>query len=131
MGSTKASGFRSVVTKAGSQRGVPNQGDLYRVPLDPTAGTEIRGTRPMLILSNADFNGGGRALVAPITQGGSYERVAGWAVTLMGSGTATQGAAVISQCRILDLKARGATKIEASPQSVVEEALAKLLAMID
>jgi mRNA interferase ChpB len=128
---SKASRFRGVVTKTGGKRGVPNQGDIYRVALDPTAGTEIRGTRPVLILSNADFNSGGRALVAPITQGGSFERVAGWAVTLMGSGTATQGAAVISQCRVLDLKARRATKIEGSPQEVIGEALAKLQAMVD
>jgi mRNA interferase ChpB len=128
---TKTSRFRSVVTKTSGKRGVANQGDIYLVALDPTAGSEIRGTRPVLILSNADFNTGGRALVAPITQGGSFERVAGWAVTLMGSGTATQGAAVISQCRILDLKARAAKKIEVSPQEVVDEALAKLQAMVE
>jgi mRNA interferase ChpB len=127
----KASGFRSVVTKTSGKRGVANQGDIYRVALDPTAGTEIRGTRLVLILSNADFNSGGRAFVAPITQGSNFERVAGWAVTLMGSGTAMQGAAVISQCRLLDLKARAATKIEASPQEVVDEALAKLQAMVE
>lgn len=114
-----------------SRRTGARQGDIYRVPLDPTAGSEIRGTRPVLILSNADFNLGGRALVAPITQGGNFERVAGWAVTLMGSGTGTQGAAVISQCRVLDLQARGAKKIEAAPAEVIDEALAKLQAMVD
>ncbi len=114
-----------------TKRGVAAQGDLFRVPLDPTAGSEIKGTRPVLVLSNVDFNSGGRALVAPITQGGNFERVAGWAVTLMGSGTATQGAAIISQCRVLDLQARGAKKIESSPVHIVEEALAKLQAMID
>lgn len=114
-----------------TRRGVANQGDLYRVPLDPTEGSEIRGTRPVLVLSNADFNLGGRALVAPITQGGNFDRVAGWAVTLIGSGTATQGAAVISQCRVLDLKARRAIKIESGPAALVEEALAKLQAMIE
>jgi mRNA interferase ChpB len=114
-----------------NRRGVPNQGDLYRVPLDPTEGSEIRGTRPVFVLSNYDFNVGGRVLVAPITQGGNFDRVAGWAVTLMGSGTATQGAAVISQCRVLDLKARRAVKIESGPPELVDEALAKLQAMIE
>jgi mRNA interferase ChpB len=107
------------------------QGEIYRVQLDPTSGSEIQGTRPVLILSNADFNLGGRALVAPITQGANLERVLGWAVTLLGSGTATQGAAVVSQCRILDLKARGAKKLEKAPPEVIDEALAKLQAMID
>jgi mRNA-degrading endonuclease toxin of MazEF toxin-antitoxin module len=58
--------------------------------------------------SNFDFSLGGRALVAPITQGGNLERIAGWVVPLMGSGTQTQGAVVVSQCSILDLSARGA-----------------------
>ncbi len=114
-----------------TRRAAVQQGDIYRVPLDPTEGSEIRGTRPVLILSNAEFNSGGCALVAPITQGGNFERVAGWAVTLMGSGTATQGAAVVSQCRVLDLQARGAKRLEKAPMDVIDEALAKLQAMID
>ena len=108
------------------------QGDILAISLDPTVGTEIRGTRPVLVLSNSEFNRNGRALVAPITQGGNWERVAGWAVPLMGSVTKkTQGVAVVSQCRVLDLAARGAKKIEAVPVGIVEEVLAKLQAMID
>lgn len=106
----------------------PKQGDVLLISLDPTLGTEIRGTRPVLVLSNQEFNRLGRALVAPITQG-SFERVAGWAVTLMGSGMQTQGAAVISQCRVLDWQARQAKRVEAAPLEVIDEALAKLEAM--
>lgn len=106
----------------------PKQGDVLLISLDPTLGTEIRGTRPVLVLSNQEFNRFGRALVAPITQG-SFERVAGWAVTLMGTGMQTQGAAVISQCRVLDWQARKAKRVEAAPSEVMEEALAKLEAM--
>jgi len=58
--------------------------------LRSTIGSEVRGIRPVLVLSNKDFNPGGRALVAPITQGGNFDRVAGWAASLLGSGTATQ-----------------------------------------
>ena len=107
------------------------QGDIVLVDLDPTAGTEIQGKRPVLVVSNSEFNRGGRALVAAITQGGNIDRVRGWAVTLMGSGTKTQGAVVVSQCRMLDLDARGAKKIEAVPATVIEEVLAKLQAAID
>ena len=111
--------------RAGTQ-----QGAIVLITLDPTAGSEMRGTRPVLVLSNQDFNQGGRALVAPITQGGNFERVAGWAVTLMGCGTATQGAVVVvSQCRVLDLAARGAKRIEAVPINVLDECLAKLEAI--
>jgi mRNA interferase ChpB len=107
----------------------PKQGDVLLISLDPTLGTEIRGTRPVLVLSNQEFNRLGRALVAPITQG-NFERVAGWAVTLMGSGSRTQGEAVISQCRVLDWQTRQAKRIETVPQEIMEEALAKLDAMI-
>ena len=72
---------------------------------EPTVGSKIRGTRPVLVLSNKEFNQGGRALAASITQGANFERVAAWAATLMGSGTATQGAVVVSQRRVLDLGA--------------------------
>ena len=105
------------------------QGAIVLITLDPTAGSEMRGTRPVLVLSNQDFNQGGRALVAPITQGENFERVAGWAVTLMGCGTATHGAVVISQCRVLDLAARGAKRIETVPGDVLDECLAKLEAI--
>ena len=107
------------------------QGDILAILLDPTVGTELRGTRSVLVLSNSEFNRNGRALVAPITQGGNWERVAGWAVPFMGSGTKTQGLAVVSQCRVLDLAARSAKRIEAVPVEIIEEVLAKLQAMID
>jgi mRNA interferase ChpB len=106
----------------------PKQGDVLLISLDPTLGTEIRGTRPVLVLSNQEFNRLGRALVAPITQG-NFERVAGWAISLMGTGMQTQGAAVISQCRVLDWQARQAKQIETVPLEIMEEALAKLEAM--
>ena len=107
------------------------QGDIVLITLDPTVGTEIQGKRPVLVLSNAEFNRGGRALVAAITQGGNMDRIKGWAVTLMGSGTKTQGAVVLSQCRMVDLLARAAKHIETVPAFVIEEALAKLQAAID
>lgn len=107
------------------------QGDIVQVTLDPTLGSEIQGRRPVLVLSNAEFNSGGRALVAAITQGGNLDRIRGWTVTLMGTGTKTQGAVVISQCRMVDLEARAAKRLETVPQGVIEEALAKLQAAID
>lgn len=107
------------------------QGDIVEVSLDPTMGSEIRGKRPVLVLSNSEFNRGGRCLVAPVTQGGNMERIRGWAVTLMGTGTKTQGVAVVSQCRMLDLDARAAKRVEAAPEVVIVEALAKLQAAVD
>lgn len=106
------------------------QGEIVSVSLDPTLGTEMQGRRPVLVLSNAEFNRGGRVLVAAITQGGNLDRVRGWTVSLMGSGTQTQGVVVISQCRMLDLSVRAAKRIEAVPAAVLEEVLAKFQAVI-
>lgn len=111
--------------------GAIRQGDIVRIELDPTAGSEIRGTRPVLVLSNAEFNRSGRALIAPITQGGNIQRIEGWAVSLMGAGTATQGVVVVSHCRGIDLAARGAKLIESVPPAVTEEVLARLQAMVE
>lgn len=118
------------MTSRGRGRQV-KQGDILLVTLDPTVGTEIQEKRPVLVLSNSEFNRCGRGLVATITQGGNFDRVRGWAVPLMGTGTETQGAVVLSQCRMIDFAGRGAKHVESVPPFVIEEALAKLQAALD
>ena len=114
------------------RRSTFNRGDIIRVTLNPTAGREQEGDfRPALVLSPAAFNLMGVALVAPITQGGDFARYAGFAVPLSGSGTETQGVALINMVRTLDLTARGAKKIETAPDFVVEDALARLRAVLE
>jgi mRNA interferase ChpB len=109
-----------------------DRGDIVRVNLNPTAGREQEGDfRPALVLSPAAFNTLGVALVAPITQGGEFARFAGFAVPLSGSGTETQGVALVNMVRMLDLEARGAKKIERAPAEVVEDALARLQTILD
>jgi mRNA interferase ChpB len=109
-----------------------NRGDIVRVNLNPTVGREQQGDfRPALVLSPAAFNLMGVALVAPITQGGDFSRYAGFAVPLSGSGTETQGVALVNMIRTMDLAARGAKKIEAAPDFVVEDALARLRAILE
>jgi mRNA interferase ChpB len=108
------------------------RGDIVRVSLNPTVGREQQGDfRPALVLSSAAFNALGVALVAPITQGGEFARFAGFAVPLSGSGTATQGVALVNMVRMLDLEGRGARKVERAPAEVVEDALARLQAIIE
>lgn len=103
------------------------RGDIVRVSLNPTVGQELPGEmRPALVLSPRKFNALGTALVAPITQGGNYARYAGFAVSLMGSGTETQGVILVNAVRMLDLEQRGAKKVEIVPAAIVEEALARL-----
>jgi mRNA interferase ChpB len=108
-----------------------DRGDVVGVPLDPTVGHEQRGTRPALVLTTKDFNKLGDVLVAPITQGGDFSRHAGFAVSLTGTGCRTQGVALINKVRMLDLAARKARRIERAPQAVIDEALGRLMALLD
>ncbi len=51
--------------------GVVKRGEVYWVKLDPTQGSEIKKTRPCLIVSTNDMNKAlSRVLVAPITSKG-------------------------------------------------------------
>jgi mRNA interferase MazF len=46
----------------------PRRGDIYWVALDPSLGTEIRKTRPAIVVSNDSCNTyGSRVVVIPIT----------------------------------------------------------------
>lgn len=108
------------------------RGDIVRVSLNPASGQEQQGDfRPALVLSPGAFNALGVALVAPITQGGDFARFAGFAVPLSGTGTETQGVALVNMIRTLDLEARGARKIERVPAEVMDDALARLQAIIE
>lgn len=114
------------------RKAIFDRGDIVRVCLNPTAGKEIKGDyRPCLVLSPKAFNRLGITLIAPITQGGNYARVEGFTVTLMGSGTNTQGVALISGIRMADLVARKATKVETAPPEIVDEVLAILATLVE
>jgi mRNA interferase ChpB len=105
-------------------RGIPARGDILELSLDPTKGHEIRGTRPVLVLSADTFNkASGLLLVAPITQGGNAARENGFSVTLMGSGTRTQGVVLCDQTRTIDARARSFKRLEKVPAALLEEAL--------
>ena len=108
-----------------------DRGDVVSVPLDPAMGHEQRGTRPALVLTSKEFNKLGDVLVAPITQGGNFARYAGFAVTLTGTGCKTQGVALVNKIRMLDLAARKARKVERVPQEVIDDALARLVALLE
>lgn len=103
-----------------------------RLNLNPTAGREQQGDfRPALIISPAAFNVSGLALIAPITQGGDFARYAGFAVPLSGSGTETQGVVLCNQIRTVDLEARGAKRVEAVPEVVMDDVLARIQVLIE
>jgi mRNA-degrading endonuclease toxin of MazEF toxin-antitoxin module len=103
------------------------RGDIWLVGLDPTAGHEQKGRRPVLIVSPEAFNRvTGVPVVVPITSGGSFARTAGFAVSLARAGTKTTGVVRCDQPRALDLGARGGKKLETVPDAIMDEVLARL-----
>jgi mRNA-degrading endonuclease toxin of MazEF toxin-antitoxin module len=103
------------------------RGEIWLVGLDPTAGQEQQGRRPVLIVSPDAFNAVTKVpVVLPITSGGSFARTAGFAVTLAGAGTRTTGVVRCDQPRALDLSARNGRKLEIVPDAIMNEVLAKL-----
>jgi mRNA interferase ChpB len=103
------------------------RGDIYLVSLDPSAGHEQQGKRPVLVISPGKFNRQtGVPVVLPITTGGGFARTAGFAVSLMGAGLQTIGVVRCDQPRALDLKARGAKKLETVPDTIIDEVLSKV-----
>lgn len=97
------------------------------VCLNPSEGHDQQGDyRPALVLTPAAFNQLGTAVIAPITQGSSYTRYAGFSVTLTGAGTQTQGVVLVNQIRTVDLEARGAHTVESAPGHIVDDALARV-----
>lgn len=103
------------------------RGDIYLVSLDPTSGHEQQGMRPVLVVSPAAFNRLTRTpIVLPITSGGNFARTAGFAVSLMGSGTQTTGIVRCDQPRALDIGSRHGRKLESVPKSVLDEVLARV-----
>jgi len=107
-------------------------GDIVRVSLEPVVGRKMQGGyRPVLVLTPKAFNRIGDVLVAPITQGGNLSRYAGFAISLTGSGCETQGVALLNKIRMLDLQARGGRIIERVPKFVLDDALGKLIALLE
>lgn len=122
-----AAGTRSPVSGS-----VPKRGDILELSLDPTHGREIRGSRPVLVLSADAFNqASGLLLVAPITHGGMASRQSGFSVTLMGAGTRTQGVILCDQTRTVDAKARTFRRLEKAPVQVVREALEAVRSILE
>lgn len=110
---------------------VPKRGDILKFSFDPALGIEQQGFRPALVLSPYAFNRFGSVLVCPITQGGNFSRNNQWAVTLMGTGTETQGVVLCNQMRTIDHQARQARYIETVPDSLMDEVLARVITLLD
>ena len=107
------------------------RGEIWLVSLDPAAGHEQRGTRPVVVVSPGPFNKlTGTPVVLPITTGGRFARSRGFTVSLDDSGTRTAGIIRCDQPRVLDLAARNGRLLKTVPEPIMEEALARLAAIL-
>lgn len=107
------------------------RGEIWQVNLDTTLGNEQQGTRPVLIVSPDIFNNVTQApICVPITNGGNFARVRGFAVNLEGHDLQTTGVVRCDQPRVLSLPARGGTLIESVPDAIINDVLAKLAAIL-
>ena len=106
----------------------PRRGDVYWVNLDPVLGTEIRKTRPAVIVSNDSCNRyGTRVVVLPITSNIESLYPGEAMVEVKG----TPGRALGDQIRSIDksrLKAR-VGRLTAEEMSGVDQALSITLAL--
>ena len=101
------------------------RGDIYLVSLDPSAGHEQSGSRPVLIVSPVEFNEATKLpVILPITNGGEFARRLGFAVSIIG--IKTTGVVRCDQPRVFDLTARHARKVDTLPEPIMEEVLAKV-----
>ncbi len=101
------------------------RGDIYMVSLDPTAGHEQSGSRPVLVVSPTEFNAATQLpVVLPITSGGQFARRLGFAVAI--TGIKTTGLVRCDQPRVIDLAARHARKVDTLPEPIMDDVLAKV-----
>lgn len=105
----------------------PKRGDIWFVDLNPVKGREQAGVRPVLVLSPADET---LAIVLPISQGITLARSQGFAVSLTGAGTQTQGVVICNQPRTVALKERNGRRVEAVPDFIVDEVLARIAPLV-
>ncbi|MFA6105863.1 MAG: type II toxin-antitoxin system PemK/MazF family toxin [Patescibacteria group bacterium] len=96
----------------------PKQGDIFYVDLEPKKGHEQGETRPVIVISNNDYNNRvPLPIVCPVTTTDN-----GFPLHLaLPSGLKTTGYAMIEHCRTIDYKARGWRYVESAPIPFVED----------
>jgi len=107
---------------------VPKRGDLIYVDFDPQTGHEQRGRRPAIVLTPYEYNRKtSLALVCPITS-----KVKGYPFEIkLPSHTKIQGVVLTDHLRNLDWRARNATFIEHSGDTITKHISQIILALLD
>jgi len=93
------------------------QGDIIKLDLDPTKGHEQKGFRPVLVVSNEEFNTKTNLiLICPISSTNN-----GFPMHVKLENTSTTGEIKCEQVKAIDPKARPYTFIETVPKKVLVE----------
>lgn len=105
----------------------PRRGDVIWVSLNPQAGHEQAGRRPALVLSPIEYNKRvGLALMCPITS-----RVKGYPFEVaLPENPEVSGVILADQVKSLDWRVRKATHACTVSQTVMNEVLGKLNALL-
>ncbi len=107
---------------------VPERGEIVWLLFNPQAGHEQSGRRPALVISPRAYNRKvGLALLCPVTssvKGYPFE-------VLLPPGLEASGAILSDQLKSLDWRARKARLICTVPREVLEETVARILALVD
>ena len=110
---------------------MPERGDIVLLQFDPSSGQEMKGPHFGLVVTAKSFNSRGLAMVCPISQGSAAAaRTYGTVVTLMGSGTDTQGAVHCHQLKSLDWRVRKAKYKESVPMAIMDDVAARIEAIL-
>ena len=118
-----------MVKKSGSAKPyTPQRGDIVWIDLDPSQGSEMKKTRPALVVSPASYNEKvGLALLCPIT---SYKKGYPFEVELPQTGN-VHGVILSDQVKSLDWRVRNARFEEKISTWVVTEVIEKISVLID
>jgi mRNA interferase MazF len=104
-----------------------DRGDVVWMDLDPQAGREQAGRRPVVVLSPERYNARVSLIVCcPITS-----RVKGYPFEVaIPAGLPVEGVVLADQVKSLDWKARNAERIGRLPESLTNEILAKVRTLL-
>lgn len=107
---------------------VPERGDVVWLQFNPQAGSQQAGRRPALVISPKSYNRKvGLALVCPIT---SQVKRYPFEVELP-EGLHARGVILCDQVKCLDWRVRRATRLGSVSDPVMQEAAARILALVD
>lgn len=109
-------------------RYIPDRGDVVWISLDPQAGHEQAGTRPVLVISPAAYNSRvGLMLCCPITS-----QIKGYPFEVrIQDNPKVSGVILADQVKSLDWQARRAKKRGNVSEAELDETLSKLKTLIE